>query len=130
MEPMYYIGLDVYKRKISYCVNDGSGSIPADLTLASGFSLCFHCNGGSRLVLRRPIETTRVIGNLTHYLSPFFLNFLSRRLSRHSRYSMRSATSGLTRVARYAGTQQANNATPTSSTATPPYVSGSVGLTP
>jgi hypothetical protein len=25
MEPMYYIGLDVHKRKISYCVKEGSG---------------------------------------------------------------------------------------------------------
>jgi hypothetical protein len=27
MEPMYYIGLDVHKRKISYCVKDSS--VPA-----------------------------------------------------------------------------------------------------
>src|SRR5271167_484629 len=27
MEPMYYIGLDVHKRKISYCVKDSSGRI-------------------------------------------------------------------------------------------------------
>ena len=27
MESMYYIGLDVHKRKISYCVKDGSGQI-------------------------------------------------------------------------------------------------------
>jgi len=26
MEPMYYIGLDVHKRKISYCVKDASGA--------------------------------------------------------------------------------------------------------
>jgi len=25
MEPMYYIGLDVHKQKISYCVKDPSG---------------------------------------------------------------------------------------------------------
>jgi hypothetical protein len=24
MQPMYYIGLDVHKRKISYCVKDSS----------------------------------------------------------------------------------------------------------
>ena len=30
MEPMYYIGLDVHKRKISYCVKDGSGKIYAE----------------------------------------------------------------------------------------------------
>jgi hypothetical protein len=27
MQPMYYIGLDVHKRTISYCVKDGSGAI-------------------------------------------------------------------------------------------------------
>ena len=27
MEPMYYIGLDVHKRAISYCIKDGSGTI-------------------------------------------------------------------------------------------------------
>ena len=30
MEPMYYIGLDVHKQKISYCVKDGSGKISAE----------------------------------------------------------------------------------------------------
>ena len=29
MQPMYYIGLDVHKRTISYCVKDGSGKIYA-----------------------------------------------------------------------------------------------------
>jgi len=33
MEPMYYIGLDVHKRKISYCVKDGSGKIYVEGTL-------------------------------------------------------------------------------------------------
>ena len=30
MEPMYYIGLDVHKRKISYCLKDGSGKVYAE----------------------------------------------------------------------------------------------------
>src|SRR5215469_4196323 len=30
MQPMYYIGLDVHKRIISYCVKDGSGQIYAE----------------------------------------------------------------------------------------------------
>jgi len=30
MEPMYYIGLDVHKRKISYCVKDSSGKVFAE----------------------------------------------------------------------------------------------------
>ena len=29
METMYYIGLDVHKKTISYCVNDGGGRIYA-----------------------------------------------------------------------------------------------------
>ena len=33
MEPMYYIGLDVHKRKISYCVKDGSGKVFAEGSL-------------------------------------------------------------------------------------------------
>jgi hypothetical protein len=39
------------------------GSVPAGLTLASDFSSCFQSKVGSSLVLRRPIETTRVIGS-------------------------------------------------------------------
>jgi hypothetical protein len=31
-ETMYYIGLDVHKRTISYCVKDGSGKIHAEGT--------------------------------------------------------------------------------------------------
>jgi hypothetical protein len=27
MEPMYYIGLDVHKRKICYCVKDSGGKV-------------------------------------------------------------------------------------------------------
>ena len=30
MQTMYYIGLDVHKRNISYCVKDGSGKIYAE----------------------------------------------------------------------------------------------------
>ena len=33
MQTMYYIGLDVHKRTISYCVKDGSGVIDAEGTL-------------------------------------------------------------------------------------------------
>jgi transposase len=40
MEPMYYIGLDVHKRTISYCVKDGSGAIHAEGTIpATRFDL-------------------------------------------------------------------------------------------
>ena len=30
MGPIYYIGLDVHKRKISYCVKDSSGRINSE----------------------------------------------------------------------------------------------------
>src|SRR5215471_7012850 len=30
MQPMYYIGLDVHKKKISYCVKDGSGKVHSE----------------------------------------------------------------------------------------------------
>jgi transposase len=33
MKPMYYIGLDVHKRTVSYCVKDGSGAIHAEGTI-------------------------------------------------------------------------------------------------
>jgi hypothetical protein len=29
MQPRYYIGLDVHKKKISYCVRDGGGKVHA-----------------------------------------------------------------------------------------------------
>jgi len=35
MQPMYYIGLDVHKRTISYCVKDGSGAIQVKRELAA-----------------------------------------------------------------------------------------------
>jgi transposase len=40
MQPMYYIGLDVHKRKISYCVKDGSGKMHSEGSLpATRFDL-------------------------------------------------------------------------------------------
>jgi transposase len=40
MEPMYYIGLDVHKRNISYCVKDSSGRVCAEGSLpATRFDL-------------------------------------------------------------------------------------------
>jgi hypothetical protein len=35
MEPMYYIGLDVRKRKISYCVKDRGGKLYAEGSLSA-----------------------------------------------------------------------------------------------
>jgi transposase len=40
MQTMYYIGLDVHKRTISYCLKDGSGTIHAEGTIpATRFDL-------------------------------------------------------------------------------------------
>jgi transposase len=40
MQSMYYIGLDVHKKTISYCVKDGSGRIQAEGTIpATGLDL-------------------------------------------------------------------------------------------
>jgi hypothetical protein len=35
MQTMYYIGLDVHKRTISYCAKDGSGTIHAEGTISA-----------------------------------------------------------------------------------------------
>ena len=35
MQPMYYIGLGVHKRKIIYCVKDGGGQIHAEGSLSA-----------------------------------------------------------------------------------------------
>jgi transposase len=35
MEPRYYIGVDVHKRQISYCVKDGGGRIHAEGSLSA-----------------------------------------------------------------------------------------------
>jgi transposase len=35
MQNMYYIGLDVHKKTISYCVKDGSGKVHAEGTIPS-----------------------------------------------------------------------------------------------
>jgi hypothetical protein len=44
---MYYIGLDVHKRTISYCVKDGSGQIYAEGTIpATRFDLD-RCRSGA-----------------------------------------------------------------------------------
>jgi transposase len=40
MSNMYYIGLDVHKRTISYCLKDGGGTIHAEGTIpATRFDL-------------------------------------------------------------------------------------------
>ena len=38
METMYYIGLDVHKKTISYCVKDGGGGIYAEGSINTSLS--------------------------------------------------------------------------------------------
>jgi hypothetical protein len=54
MEPMYYIGLDVHKRKISYCVKDSSGKICAEGSLPGLPISCNECPAFQRPAPRSP----------------------------------------------------------------------------
>jgi hypothetical protein len=40
------------------------GCVPSGLTLMSDLGICFQCQAGSSLLLRRPIEITAVIGQV------------------------------------------------------------------
>src|SRR5271156_6524601 len=42
-------------------------TIPAGVTLAGDFGFCFQCQVGSSLVLHRPIEITRITGQIERY---------------------------------------------------------------
>ena|SRR5215472_8833495 len=70
MEPMYYIGLDVHKRKISYCVKDSSGHIHSEGWIpATHFDLdCWMKN------LPQPwsaaMEATMFTGRIYDHLEP------------------------------------------------------------
>ena len=59
------------------------GCVPAGPTVASDLSFCFQCQECSCLVLRRPIEITRVTGHL---------KFADRHLSGHPFRSLRDAS--------------------------------------
>ncbi len=52
MQTMYYIGVDVHKRTISYCVKDGSGVVHTDGTIpATRLNLDLWCAGRKPKVL-------------------------------------------------------------------------------
>ena len=58
MQTMYYIGLDVHKRTISYCVKDGSGTIYAQGAIpAARFNL-------DHWIKTRPQPWTAAMGGL------------------------------------------------------------------
>jgi transposase len=70
MEPMYYIGLDVHKRIVSYCVKDSSGAVHAEGAIpATRFDLdCWM------KTLRQPwtaaMEATMFTGWIYDHLKP------------------------------------------------------------
>jgi hypothetical protein len=54
MQPIYYIGLDVHKRKISYCVKDGRGQMHAEGPIpAARLDLTIGCARFRSRVARR-----------------------------------------------------------------------------
>jgi hypothetical protein len=62
MQTMYYIGLDVHKRTISYCLKDSSGKIHADGTIPA-----------TRFDLDRVVEAFEVnsrLGRIAECLTP------------------------------------------------------------
>jgi hypothetical protein len=61
MQPMYYIGLDVHKRKISYCVKDGSGKIHTEGSI-SATRLDLDPNGLSGVTLKLSKHGTELRG--------------------------------------------------------------------
>jgi transposase len=70
MEPMYYIGLDVHKRTISYCVKDVNGRVYAEGSVpATRFDLDRWMK-----TLRQPwtaaMEATMFSGCSYDYLKP------------------------------------------------------------
>jgi hypothetical protein len=57
MESMYYIGLDVHKRKISYCMKDGSGKLHAEGVIsATRLALALLTKTYHETLLRRSRE--------------------------------------------------------------------------
>jgi len=70
MEPMYYIGLDVHKRKISYCVKDRSGQLHAEGSLPA---TCFDLDCWMK-TLPQPwsaaMEATMFSGWIYDHLKP------------------------------------------------------------
>src|SRR6202795_4888200 len=70
MENMYYIGLDVHKRKISYCVKDSGGKVYAEGSLPATRIDLDHC----MKTLPRPwsaaMEATMFTGWIYDHLKP------------------------------------------------------------
>ena len=70
MEPMYYIGLDVHKRKISYCVKDGSGKVFAEGSLSATRLDLDHWMGSLPQPWSAAMEATMFTGWIYDHLMP------------------------------------------------------------
>jgi hypothetical protein len=70
MQPMYYIGLDVHKQKISYCVKDSSGKIYAEGWIRSLFDTGLKFEGVTSLVGSNGTGKTGFLHALNLFYSP------------------------------------------------------------
>jgi hypothetical protein len=70
MQPMYYIGLDVHKRKISYCVKDGSGGIHAEGSIPPTRLDLDHWMRSLPQPWRAAMESTMFTGWIYDHLKP------------------------------------------------------------
>jgi hypothetical protein len=86
MQPMYYIGLDVHKRKISYCVKDSSGRIHAEGSIsATRLGVALVAQGRDLFVSR--LDSVPVLLELIHLnsLGTSSLRYFGSRLGSGAR---------------------------------------------
>src|SRR5580698_3218817 len=70
MQPMYYIGLDVHKRKISYCVKESSGRIHAEGSISSTRLELDRCMRSLPQPWSAAMEATMFTGWIYDHLKP------------------------------------------------------------
>jgi len=70
MQPMYYIGLDVHKRKISYCVKDGGGQIHAEGSISATCLDLDHWRRSLQQPWSAAMEATMFTGWIYDHLKP------------------------------------------------------------
>jgi hypothetical protein len=78
-------------------------SVPAGLTLTSDLGICFQCQAGSSLVLRRPIEITALTGKVDfpsfgNATQDSFGQFSDATLQRAFFLAFRAISQGLSRL--------------------------------
>jgi transposase len=70
MQPVCYIGLDVHKRKITYCVKDGSGRIHAEGSISATRVELDHWMRSLPQPWSAAIEATMFTGWIYDHLKP------------------------------------------------------------